>query len=238
MHSWSNSFSSPCCVACTVIVTLHLRASRKFSEKVRSVKLERFGSVVAKTLFFIVSVVCGYYLLKDTAWLPPTLGGNGSKLHFWVDDYPFQSYNVNLKYYVLIQGGYQLQVFVYEMFQTHRIDLIEMVLHYCVVTLLIFFGYLLNYVRVAAVVLFCHNISDLLAYACKVFVDTPYKTLTVSLYVLLLVAWAYTRFYFFPLVVIQSYAKEAPSLIATEHMWGWSWFIFLLFTLMMLHVYW
>lgn len=88
-------------------------------------------------------------------------------------------------------------------------------------------------VRIGSLVLFLHDIADVMAYSVKAVVDTKYTALTLSAYAGLLVAWGYTRLYVFPFHVI------AHSMIpGSPQSFVWITSYFMIWTLQMLHIYW
>ncbi len=63
---------------------------------------------------------------------------------------------------------------------------------------------LLCAVKIGSLVLFVHDIADVVGYSIKASVDTQYTKVTLTLYVSLLVVWGFTRLYVFPVYVLGS----------------------------------
>jgi hypothetical protein len=88
-------------------------------------------------------------------------------------------------------------------------------------------------VRIGSLVLFLHDIADVLAYSVKAVVDTKYTWLTLSAYAGLLLTWGYTRLYVFPFYVI-----SASTIPGMEQSFAWYTSYAMIWTLQLLHVYW
>lgn len=88
-------------------------------------------------------------------------------------------------------------------------------------------------VRIGSLVLFLHDIADVLAYSVKAVVDTKYTRLTLTAYAGLLLTWGYTRLYVFPFYVIS--ASMIPGM---EQSFAWYTSYAMIWTLQLLHVYW
>ncbi len=87
-------------------------------------------------------------------------------------------------------------------------------------------------VRVGALVLFLHDIADVMAYSVKAVVDTRYTYVTLSAYAGLLAAWGYTRLYVFPFYVIPH--AVVPGELTVAFLTGYA----MIWTLQALHLYW
>jgi len=123
------------------------------------------------------------------------------------------------------------------MIEARRPDFWEMLLHHTVSCSLVFFSYILNYVRVGSLVLMLHGATDIIIYASKAVVDTPLKSLIVIFYFALIVAYAWFRIYVFPMYIMRSAwiesLQEAGSTLV-----GWGYMNFALCVLLLLHMYW
>lgn len=64
-------------------------------------------SYIYKTIYFTTITIIGYYFIRDSDLLPPSLGGHGSLGNFWFE-YPYQKKSKYFKYYYLISMGYHL----------------------------------------------------------------------------------------------------------------------------------
>jgi len=102
--------------------------------------------------------------------------------------------------------------------------------------ILLVISFLNNYLRMGAVVLFLHDISDIFSYGCKIFVDTVYLKTTLFFYVSLVLSWFWTRLYVFPFqVILQCFTN---NIWARPELVGYMIIAICLVTLLCLHVYW
>ena len=116
----------------------------------------RAGQALHKFLYYSASVVCGYLILKDSAFLPPQLGGKGAIENIWVN-YPYQKQHPYFLEFSLIQMGYILEDTVHFLFFKERTsDYFEMSLHhFC--TLSLYGGMILNnYLSVGVMISWIH----------------------------------------------------------------------------------
>lgn len=213
-------------------------ASRGWSDKERSARLNRFGHVVYKFCYFIFATAAGFYVLMDSDFFPAALGGNGDPLRCF-EHFPFGTLTPYLKEYYLIQLGYHSQSLLFHIFGEHRNDYIEMILHHTCAVLLIFFSYVSNYIRIGSLVLILHDIADVFAYLLKTSVDTNYTKWTLVNFSALLFVWAYTRFYVFPSKVIGAIYSSINTI--DPHYFNpfeYFYFLGLLYILLFLHIYW
>ena len=182
--------------------------------------------------FFIGMTSYGYSTLKDETWLPPQLGGKGDVATAW-NGWPYSVISDSVKKYYLLELSYHAHSLVFHVITVKRNDFIEMTLHHTCAVLLVIFSYFANWVRIGSLVLFLHDIADVMAYSVKAVVDTKYTALTLSAYAGLLVAWGYTRLYVFPFhVIAHSMIPDSPK----SFVWITSYFM--IWTLQMLHIYW
>jgi len=210
------------------------------SEELRQKKIEKAAFARFRCLWYIFITIYGYYSLKDEEWLPRTLGGTARTLKdlnlFW-EGLPYQPQDRKVVNYYIIQFGSALCTFILQFKQNRtRNSYGELLLHDMATLILLIISYLSNYLRMGAVVLFLHDISDIFSYGCKIFVDTEYLTLTLFNYVSLIISWFYTRLFVFPFqVILQCFTNNIwsrPELV------GYMIIAFCLVTLLVLHVYW
>lgn len=186
----------------------------------------------SRLCYFLCITAFGYHTLKDQSWLPPQLFGTGSVEHLWTD-WPYSEMTDSVKTYTLIELSYHAHSLVFHLFTIHRNDFVEMTLHHTCAVLLVVFAYFANFVRVGSLVLFLHDIADVMAYAVKAVVDTKYTKITLTAYAGLLISWGYTRLYVFPFHVI-----SATRIPGAEVGFVWVTSYFMIWLLQCLHIYW
>jgi len=210
------------------------------SETLRKKKIEKAAFARFRSLWYLVITIIGYYCLKDEIWLPRTLGGTARTLkdldEFW-DGLPYQPQNRKVVVYYMIQFGSALCTFILQFKQNRtRNSYGEFLLHDMATLMLLIISFLNNYLRMGAVVLFLHDISDIFSYGCKIFVDTKYIKTTLFFYVSLVLSWFWTRLYVFPFqILLQCFTNNIwvrPELV------GYMIIAICLITLLCLHIYW
>jgi hypothetical protein len=205
----------------------------------RKDRVERFATVCFKFLYFLIITVWGYILLKDQSWFPPILGGSGDVRNCWVD-YPFPVPLPSLKEYYMVELAYHVQSLLYHLFMPHRNDFLEMTLHHSCAIFLVAFSHFQAYARVGSLVLFIHDVADILSYAIKAVVDTEYTKVTLFVYINLLVVWGVTRLYVLPFYILRTILYDGHQMIPPEHYAraGYRYLEGMLYILQCLHIYW
>ncbi|ORX49354.1 LAG1-domain-containing protein [Piromyces finnis] len=209
-------------------------------EDLRKKKVEKAAFARFRCLWYLFITIVGYYCLKDEEWLPRTLGGKARTLKdlnlFW-DNLPYQPQNRKVVIYYMIQFGSALCTFILQFKQNRtRKSYGEFLLHDMATLVLLIISFLNNYLRMGAVVLFLHDISDIFSYGVKIFVDTVHLKTTLVFYVSLVLSWFYTRLYIFPFeVILQCFTN---NIWARPELVGYMIIAICLITLLCLHVYW
>ena len=212
----------------------------KWTQQIRSDKIDRFSQCSFKLLHFISIVIFGYHTLNNTSYLPSVLGGHGTVQKCFDAQYPYHSASNELRYYVLLQFSYHLHSMIMHTFSQRRNDYIEMMVHHSAAVFLVLFGWLHHLVRIAMLVAFTHDIADIFAYAVKCSVDTVHTKLTFAIYCGLMATWGYTRLYVYPVHLISAVITEPQKVFPPDEYCSvcWNVFIFMLCTLQLLHIYW
>jgi hypothetical protein len=204
----------------------------------REARVDRFGTVTFKFVYFVVVSLWGFRILKDAPFMPKSLGGSGAAVHAF-DDYPFPDHLPQLKAYYQVELAYHIQSLLFHIVSEHRNDYLEMMLHHTTAVLLVLFSYFCNFVNIGALVLLVHDVADVAGYAVKMSVDTGYTIVTLSIYVTLLAVWGYTRLFVFPLDIIAAITEARPACPPEYYMsYNWSYLHALLVVLLFLHIYW
>ena len=158
---------------------------------------------MAKFLYYMTTNGYLAYIMRDTDFYHWTLGGKASYLDLFSDfpclkipDYLPEFYVIKLSYY----SHEMLYVLTY---YRNKPDFSELVLHHFVTIILVFFSYSTNCLRIGAVVLILHGISDVWVANLKVMIEiSPRKYLIVA-YFIMLSSFVYTRVIVFPFIVIR-----------------------------------
>jgi len=209
------------------------------SEELRQKKIEKAAFARFRTLWYIFITIVGYYCLKDIDYLPRTLGGKArfEDLNLFWEGLPYQPQDRKVVVYYMIQFGSALCTFILQFKQNRtRNSYGELLLHDLATLVLLIISFLNNYLRMGAIVLFLHDISDIFSYGCKIFVDTVHLKTTLFFYVNLVLTWFWTRLYVFPFqVILQCFTN---NIWARPELVGYMIIAICLATLLCLHVYW
>jgi len=214
-----------------------LQQKKTWTEASRQDRINRFGTVCFKLMYFIVVTIAGWKLLSRQCWFPRILGGEGDVREVW-SEYPYPPIVPGLKHYYLIQLAYHVQSLIFHLWMPRRNDYIEMNLHHSCAIFLVLFSYFNNYVRIGSLVLFVHDIADVVGYSVKASVDTNYTRCTLGLYGMLLIVWAVTRLYVFPFYILHTVLFDGVRALPPEFVAGYHCMEAMLYILQCLHIYW
>ena len=111
----------------------------------------------------------------------------------------------------------------------------EMLLHHFMTVFLVGCSYLMNYMNITLLILFCHDLSDVFVHSTRVIVDTEYSKLAFCSYVMLMISWVYMRLWVLPteLVYYTCYVNDYYYEIYGIEILG-----FMTHVLILLHIYW
>ena len=202
-------------------------------------KIERFCSAIFQLLLSIGATIYLYNNLRDSPWLPISMGGTGSTSNCWKDGFPSQAVPSALKNFYLVFMGYSTAELVNHLIrERNRPDFYELLLHLIVTNFLLFFSYFGNCIRIGSLVILAHSFSDVFVYFAKALVDTKLTGGALS-YIPLLVVYVWCRIYLHSAVIMRSIWLEAPQIVRDQSaLANWNYFKFLLAVLLMLHMYW
>ena len=148
-----------------------------------------------KTCYFVFSVTWGYYVLKDTTYLPWSLGGKGDIKRCW-DDHVAPAHVPGLQMYGLVTMGYHVGGLVtHIIYESHRKDYIEMMLHHILAFYLFFGYYMANVWEIGTLIAFLHDIADITTNLCQSISETRYQNCAASIFIINMFVWAWTRLY-------------------------------------------
>ena len=83
----------------------------KNDEVVRNDKTEKATGSFIQMFYFTIMGIWGYEVLKDSYYLPESLGGSGD-MDLTTKDYPIHEWPSGLKFYYLASMGYHLYAMV------------------------------------------------------------------------------------------------------------------------------
>lgn len=150
--------------------------------------------------------------------------------------WPFQIQTSEVRWYYFISFGHYIHLFVTQFFEPKRKDWWEMFIHHLVTMALLFFSYIVSFLRIGVVVLLCHDVSDVMLELAKLFNYLKLGTLCDTTFTLFAVTFFLGRLVLYPWRVIYvalGYANEQVGV------WkGFYIFVIWLFMLQILHVFW
>lgn len=211
----------------------------RWSEKVWGLKVIRCCEAVFKCGYHLVMTLWCFTLLRNESWLPGVLGGKGDTRNCWADGYPFQAVAPGMRYFYLTAIGYYMSEAAMILTESRKPDFWEMLLHHVCSCTLVSFSYILNLTRVGSLVLLVHGATDVLIFASKAVVDTPFMRLIAMSYFSLTVAYAWFRVYVFPIYIMRSaWVESVGEAGSANSLFGWGYLNFALCVLLLLHIYW
>lgn len=184
----------------------------------REVSTSKMTKKMFCTLFFMFMTAYGYFVLKQTEYLPWFLGGSASsadvaKLYekYPVQDHP--EYNDSLRLYYLISFGYHIKS-LYSLWSDNRKaprhDLLEMILHHVTTIMLYFYSYY-NYIhKFGSLVMFLHDWADITTSFMKFIYETEYKSIIYANAFTNLFIWGYSRLFAYPLLIFYGKIYRPP----------------------------
>ncbi|CRH00587.1 longevity-assurance (LAG1) protein, putative [Plasmodium relictum] len=210
---------------------------KKWSQRIRKIKIQRFNIMFFNLFYFSLISAFGFVILRNQTYFPSELGGKGKLSDYFVD-YPNQKTSNLIHLYYFLNGGYLLTS-VYSTLISERLpDFYENCLQHLCAIILVYFSYSQNFIRVGAIIMLCHDICEIFSSACRVFVDTRYKFITVISFCILFTSWGVLRLYIFAkrciLAIHRNFGIFSSSLKVETRIW----LIFLLLVILLMNAYW
>jgi ceramide synthetase len=141
-----------------------------------------------------------------------------------------------VRWYYFLSMGHYMHLFVTQFFEPKRKDWWEMFIHHIVTMLLLFFSYLVNFVRIGTVVLLCHDGSDIFLELAKLFNYLRFGTLCDVTFTVFAFAFFVGRLVLYPWRVVY-----VAMVLGSEQVGIWRGFyifVVLLLVLQVLHLFW
>ncbi|GAW81473.1 hypothetical protein, conserved [Plasmodium gonderi] len=210
---------------------------KKWNERIRKIKVDRFNLMFFNLFYFSLISAFGFVALSYQSYFPSEMGGQG-KLNDYFKGYPNQKTSNLIHLYYFLNGGYLL-ISVYSLLMSEKLpDFYENFLQHLCAVILVYFSYGQNFLRVGSIIMLCHDICEIFSSACRVFVDTRHKVVTVSSFCILFSSWGFLRLYIFAkrcILPIHRNFKIFNPFIGYE---ACIWLIFLLLVILLMNAYW
>ena len=201
---------------------------------IRERRTKKAVNNIYKCIYYTISSLVGWYVLRDSYVLPPALGGSGS-LYRMFTDFPYIQLPRSYKYYFVGTLGFHLSQLAHLLFVKEKSnDFLEMTLHHLVTIYLYVFSYLSNAI-VGLVIALLHDVSDVFITWTRAWAESEWRRVTAYSFFANLAVWTYTRMVVLPhcafvgTIKLEIYAAS-PYL---QPIFG-----LLLACLCVLHVYW
>ena len=191
-----------------------------------------------KALYYTAATAFGYYVLHDTDFLTPMLGGNPGQFLNVFKDYPYFKCPTILNQYCLITMGYHIGGLYPLLYHPKKTDYLEMSLHHLSCLFCYFSCYMINLPGLICVVNFLHDIADISISLARVLSESRFRYSCAVIFTLNSFVWAYTRLYVLPQLVYSIFleGKEtAGPMLHVEFLYILG---FLQSCLICLHAYW
>jgi len=169
----------------------------KKDERLRDIRTRKAISNIFRTVYYSVSSFAGWYALKDSFHLPPSLGGSGD-LHNSLKDFPYPELPQYYRLYFTGAMGYHLASMVtLAVSKEKKNDYVEMMLHHLVTMYLCGFSYLTN-TLIGGIIAYLHDIADIFVSLTRAVSESEWKATTAGLFTFTLIVWFHTRLWVFP----------------------------------------
>jgi hypothetical protein len=164
----------------------------------------------------VISNIFLGYILRDTNFFHWTLGGKVADMDLF-NDYPCLDIPDYLREFYVIKLGYYSHEMLYTLlYNRHKPDFSEQILHHFVTNVLVFFSYTTNLLKTGALVMLLHGISDTWVANMKMMYEFSSERMTKVWYSIMLSSFVYTRIIIFPFVVIKQFYEQGMESPITQ----------------------
>ncbi|KAJ3327556.1 Ceramide synthase 4 [Blyttiomyces sp. JEL0837] len=205
------------------------RTKKKKSNRVR------FQIAAWKCFSYTLSSIVGLYILgSDNWWLTPEL---------YFKNWPYEHVvSFGLKFYYILGFGHYAYESLEILVNLNQTDLVAMIIHHIATLAVIFVSYIVNLMRVGAVILLLHDLSDPFMELAKCYLYSGRQKTADMLFALFALVFIVTRNYIFPYNVLYGIYLFAKHPDGRRVPWGrddlFQFCCVCLIILACLHVYW
>ncbi|ONK69418.1 uncharacterized protein A4U43_C05F22690 [Asparagus officinalis] len=204
-------------------------------------KIKKFKESAWKFVYFLTGELLSLSVTYNEPWFENTR-------YFWVGPgdqvWPDQKIKLKLKgVYMYAAGFYTYSIFALMFWETRRSDFGVSMSHHVATAILIILSYILRFARVGSVVLALHDACDVFLELGKMSKYSGCEWLAVLSFLLFVALWVLLRLMYFPLWILRSTSYEVLLTLDKEkHKFEGPiyYYVFntLLFSLLVLHIYW
>ncbi|KAF8688741.1 hypothetical protein HU200_042220 [Digitaria exilis] len=204
-------------------------------------KINKFKESAWKFVYFLSGELFSLSVTYNEPWFKNTR-------YFWVGPgdqiWPDQKMKLKLKaVYMYAAGFYTYSIFALLFWETRRSDFGVSMSHHVATVVLIVLSYIFRFARVGSVVLALHDASDIFLEIGKMAKYTSCEWLAVVAFLLFVASWILLRLIIFPFWILRSTSYEVLLTLDKEKHKFYGpiyYYVFncLLFSLLVLHIYW
>ncbi|EYU22595.1 hypothetical protein ABFS83_05G027800 [Erythranthe nasuta] len=204
-------------------------------------KIRKFKESAWKCIYYLSAEILALLVTYNEPWFTTTK-------YFWVGPgnqaWPDQTYKLKLKgLYMYVGGFYTYSIFALIFWETRRSDFGVSMSHHVATFILIVLSYIFRFARVGSVVLALHDASDVFLEVGKMSKYSGADALASFSFVVFVLSWVLLRLIYYPFWILWSTSYEViQTLDKDKHKVDgpiyYYVFNFLLFSLLVLHVYW
>ncbi|XP_051144536.1 ceramide synthase 1 LOH3-like [Andrographis paniculata] len=204
-------------------------------------KLRKFKESAWKFVFYLSSELLALAVTYNEPWFKKTR-------YFWVGPgdqiWPDQTYKLKLRGLYMFAGGfYTYSIFALVFWETRRSDFGVSMGHHVATLILIMLSYLCRFARVGSVVLALHDASDVFLEVGKMSKYAGSEGMASFSFLLFVLSWIILRLIYYPFWILWSTSYEVLQTLDKEKHKDvgpiyYYVFNFLLFSLLVLHIYW
>ncbi|KAG9149881.1 hypothetical protein Leryth_023453 [Lithospermum erythrorhizon] len=212
-----------------------------FKDGGRAKKICKFKESAWKCVYFLSAEIFALAVTYNEPWFKKTI-------YFWEGPgnraWPDQKYKLKLKSLYMYAGGfYTYSIFALLFWETRRSDFGISMGHHVASVLLIVLSYIWRFARIGSMVLALHDVSDVFLEVGKMSKYSGAEALAGISFILFVLAWILLRLIYYPFWILWSTSYELVQFLDTkEHKVDGPiyYYIFntLLFSLLVLHIYW
>lgn len=199
------------------------------NDSARTLELMKFTEAFWRFSFYTLIFMYGIYVGLRESWLTDMRAIWGG----WPLE---QGASTEVRWYYFLSMGIYIHLFVTQFFEPKRKDWWEMFIHHIVTMLLIFFSYIVSFVRIGVVVLLCHDGSDIFLELAKLFNYLKLNTLTDITFTIFAIAFFVGRLVMYPWRVVYVAVVLGAEQVGIWR--GFYIFVTLLLILQVLHLFW
>ncbi|KAH6798659.1 LAG1 longevity assurance-like protein [Perilla frutescens var. frutescens] len=204
----------------------------------RKKKIRKFKESAWKCVYFLSAEILALSVTYNEPWFTKTK-------YFWEgpgnQSWPDLKYKLKLKSLYMYTGGfYVYSIFALIFWEMRRSDFWVSMGHHVVSSVLIILSYILRFGRVGSVVLALHDASDVFMEVGKMSKYRGAEALASCSFVIFVIVFVVLRLIYYPFWILWSTSYEVIQFMDKEKEGPVYYYIFntLLFSLLVLHIYW